>query len=346
MKKKLLLIGSDTIHVYNYYKLIKTYFDDILVITDKQREAFNYENVVTANFSIKSIQPHFSTSKFIEEKIESFKPTIIHVHQANSYAYYTIKALKNRNIPMVITAWGSDVLYTPHLGKLYKKMTKYCLDPRFKFTSDSLYMAYEMQKLSAKGNLDITIANFGINVLDVQHKKENMIYSNRLHKKFYRINKIIDAFFQFSKTQNEKWKLVIAATGDETDNLKKLVQDYGIADQVDFVGFLDAAKNSEYYAKSKYYVSVPESDGTAISLLEAMYLGCIPVVANLPANYEWIIDQVNGVIVDNLNSNFLTRALKIDEEFASKFNRNLILQKGTKDVNKKLFIDIYENLLK
>lgn len=346
MKRKLLLIGSDTIHVFNYYNLIKSYFDEILVITDKLRDSFNYENVVTANFSIKSIQPHLSTSKFIEEKINNFTPSIIHIHQANSYAYYSIKALKNKNIPVVITAWGSDVLYTPHLGKIYRKMTEFCLDPRFKFTSDSLYMAYEMQKLSVKGNLDISIANFGINVLDVNHEKENLIYSNRLHKKFYRIDKIIDAFHKFSKKQQEKWKLVIAATGDETENLKQQVQNYGITDQVDFVGFLDAAKNSEYYAKAKYYVSVPESDGTAISLLEAMYLGCIPIVANLPANYEWIINQVNGIIVDNLNSNFLAKALSIDTKFASDFNRNLIAQKGTKEVNRKIFIDIYDNLLK
>ena len=66
------MIGSDTIHVFNYYNLIKSYFDEILVITDKLRDSFNYENVVTANFSIKSIQPHLSTSKFIEEKINNF----------------------------------------------------------------------------------------------------------------------------------------------------------------------------------------------------------------------------------------------------------------------------------
>ena len=35
--KKLMIIGSNSIHVYNYINLVKDYFDEILLITNKKR---------------------------------------------------------------------------------------------------------------------------------------------------------------------------------------------------------------------------------------------------------------------------------------------------------------------
>jgi len=34
--KKLLLIGSNSVHTFNYIDLIKEYFDEILLLTNKQ----------------------------------------------------------------------------------------------------------------------------------------------------------------------------------------------------------------------------------------------------------------------------------------------------------------------
>jgi glycosyltransferase involved in cell wall biosynthesis len=99
------------------------------------------------------------------------------------------------------------------------------------------------------------------------------------------------------------------------------------------------------YAKSKIWVSIPESDATSISLLEAMSLGCIPVVVDLPANREWIEHQKNGIIVQNIDANFLEEALSLNMEAAAVINEQIIREKGTKEVNKALFVQIYNQLL-
>ena len=62
-------------------------------------------------------------------------------------------------------------------------MVRYCIKKSNALTADAIYIAKRMQELSSK-KIDITIANFGIDIPDrIQTEKENIIYSNRLHKR-------------------------------------------------------------------------------------------------------------------------------------------------------------------
>jgi glycosyltransferase involved in cell wall biosynthesis len=49
--------------------------------------------------------------------------------------------------------------------------------------------------------------------------------------------------------------------------------------------------------KTDVYVSTSLSDGTSVSLLEAMASGAFPVVTDIAANKEWIADGINGFLV-------------------------------------------------
>lgn len=345
--KKLLLVGSNSIHTYNYLNLIVGFFSNILFITDNAPEKPNDFDFVLTDFSIRNpINAHKSIN-FIKKRIAEFKPDIIHIHQAGTNAYLALKASKKFKIPTIVTAWGGDILDVPDYNFLYKKLTKYVLKNAGYFTSDSLFMASKMQHLAFPNTLDITIANFGINIEKLDLPKENLIFSNRLHKKMYRIDEIIKSFKRFiTNKKHENWKLVIAGEGDETSKLKQLATELEIDDKVEFVGWLDKTYNNEYYFRSKIFVSIPTSDATSISLLEALAAGCIPVLSNLPANLEWVVDGLNGVIVDNLNNNFIEQALELDYNKVKDINSYIIEKKATKEVNRKKFIELYNRVLK
>lgn len=339
--KKLLLVGSQTIHTYNYLELVQDYFDDILLITDHRREGYTYRTVeCDFSLSLKNIR---STVKEIRRQILDFQPSVIHIHQANSFAFYTLLANKSLNIPTILTAWGSDILLNPRRNILLKAMTRFNLIKADFLTSDSVYMAEEMKKLVPSLH-EILIANFGIGIDPIPVEKENIIYSNRLHKKLYRIDKIIAAFHAFQQN-NKEWKLVIAATGEETENLKKQVSELGIEHKVEFAGWVDKVQNQQYYSLSKIWVSIPESDATSISLLEAMISRCIPVVSDLPANHEWIEDNKNGVIATNVEEDFIQRALLIDYNKAVEINVQRIEKDGTKEANREKFLKLYQSII-
>jgi glycosyltransferase involved in cell wall biosynthesis len=222
-------------------------------------------------------------------------------------------------------------------------MVQYVLNQGDLFTADAQFLSDEMQRLAPK-KIEISIANFGINVEKIPVKKDNIIYSNRLHKPLYRIDKIIIAFSKFVH-QHSDWRLVVAATGPETENLLQLCKTLDIESKVEFLGWVDAKTNSENYAKAKIWVSIPESDATSISLLEAMSLGCIPVVNNLPANKEWIENGKNGVVVENVVFDFFPDALLLNPDSVFEINREIIECKGTKEANKKIFYQIYDKIL-
>jgi glycosyltransferase involved in cell wall biosynthesis len=341
--KKLLIIGSNSVHTFNYIELISGYFDDVLLVTNKQNPESTIPQV-TADFHY-NFTSFLATPKKIREVVDNYKPTHIHVQQANSYAFFTARALgKGQN--MYLTAWGSDILLLPKKNFFWKKIVQYSLNRFSFFTADSQEVADEITKLIPVEN-PVLVANFGIEIHDVSSKKENILYSNRLHKPLYRVNKVIEAFYRFLQTNpSENWNLVIGAVGTETDKLKEMVAELGIENQVEFIGWVDAETNRNYYAKSKFWISLPESDATSISLLEAMAYDCVPIVSDLPSNKEWIKNGENGFIVQDLEKEFLSDMLIVNLEKAININKERILKDGTKEANRKKFIHLYEQVSK
>ena len=340
--KKLLLIAPDSIHTFNFLQLIEGSFEEVFLITSGKSFDYKVKNEILY-FGLRNPFKWFTTINQIKNIYSKFKPDLVHVHQANSFAFYSLHALKKRYVPLILTAWGSDILLNSQRGFPLANILKYNLSHADFFTSDSKYMASKMVQI-ANRKLDITIANFGFVPYPVECQKENIIYSNRSHTPLYRINSIIQSFHLFIK-KSTGWKLVIAGHGKDTELLKKLCLDLNIEDKVLFVGFVNSKENAVWYQRSKIFVSVPESDATSISLLEAMYYGCIPVLSDLPANHEWVTDGYNGCIVNNLDSEFITPALSLNPVTVQTINQKFMNEAGTNSANKKIFIDLYHRVL-
>ena len=62
-----------------------------------------------------------------------------------------------------------------------------------------------------------------------------------------------------------------------------------------FVGRLDAAAQAREYDRARWYLSLPTSDSVAVSVLEAMAHGCVPVLSDVAANHELVRDGDNGL---------------------------------------------------
>src|SRR4029079_18568827 len=62
-------------------------------------------------------------------------------------------------------------------------------------------------------------------------------------------------------------------------------------------------------AAAQVYVSVPDSDSLALSTMEAMAVGALPVVSDLPSQ-TWIEDGENGLRVPLRDVDALAAALK------------------------------------
>lgn len=228
--------------------------------------------------------------------IKKVKPQFINAHYLTSHGAIIaiLKTLKLTKSKTIFSAWGSDILVTPFKSNAYKKITKFILKKGDIITSDSEYMSKIIRDLGGK---KIETFPFGLPKLPtvmIEEKDENLFFSNRSLEDNYNIDKIILLFSEICKTQ--KAKLVIANSGKNLEKCTLLAQKLGISDNVDFVGFLTSEEQNNYYKKAQFFFSIPTSDATSVSLLEAMAYGAIPILSDIPANEEWVTNNENGII--------------------------------------------------
>jgi glycosyltransferase involved in cell wall biosynthesis len=338
---KILIIGSNSIHVSSFVTGLSKKESDLYLLTEDKCSFKEIKAEKIVDF--RKLNP-FSILKnyFILKKyIVNLRPDVIHIHQLNRLAFFVTLVASKLKVPVVSTAWGSDVLLIPFKNSFFKFLTTKTIQRSNFITADASVMIDAMNKLE-KSNSKYILLQYGIEMVE-EKEKLNVVYSNRLHKSLYRIDQIILYFKQFVD-KNTDWKLVIAGSGDETEILKQIVKDNNLENSVEFVGWLNSNENKDWYSKSKIYISIPESDGTSVSVLEAMSAGCIPVLSDLPVSHEWIRDSINGVI-EKENSNPLEKALLIDYEKMKINNKELVLQKASRVNSIEKFFQLYQQLI-
>lgn len=337
---KVLVVGSNSVHLSSYLKALSA---EAIVPDFLAEEPCGFEGVreeIIVSFRRLNPLSIFAANRALRSALKRLCPDVVHIHQVNRLAYFVARQCKSLGIPVVTTAWGSDVLVIPEQNRFYRFLVRKTLERSQIVTADSLEMITAMQRLHAEPGKYVHL-QYGIDLVS-PGIKEKIVYSNRLHKKLYRIDRIVEYMEGFLQEYPD-WKLVIGATGSETEALKEMVQQKRMTASVDFVGWLEKQANQDWYARSAIYISIPGHDGTAVSLLEAMSAGCVPVVPDLRVSHEWIEDGVNGVI-EKEGKNPLLEAVKIDMEKCAAINRTKVEQKAGRDRCTKIFTEFYHTL--
>jgi len=91
-------------------------------------------------------------------------------------------------------------------------------------------------------------------------------------------------------------KFIIAGTGSQESQLKRLAQKLDIEKQVNFVGLVPNEDVVSLMEKASVYVSTATADGTSIALLEAMAAGLIPIATDIEANRQLIHHEKDGFL--------------------------------------------------
>lgn len=333
---KILQVGSKSVHVSSFISALKNIESEIYLLSEEPCE---FEGVIKNYIiSFRQLNPLqiLKNNRAIKNLLEKLNPDVIHIHQVNRSAFFVARIAKKMNVRVVTTAWGSDVLLIPKKNFFFKHIVKKTLLNSDVVTADSQEMIESMKTLVNQDKY--VLLQYGIDPIK-SAAKEKIIYSNRLHEPLYRIDQIITYFAAFSK-ENPEWKLVIAGTGSETMKLQELTKNLELESKIKFVGWLQKEQNRSWYAKSFIYISIPQSDGTSVSVLEAMSAGCIPIVSDLPVSHEWIQSGINGII-ENQEKNPLFEVLKMNQEDCALTNSKMIQEKATRNASLKKFIQLY-----
>jgi L-malate glycosyltransferase len=223
------------------------------------------------------------------------KPDLIHAGPIQSAAL--LVALSGFR-PLVSMSWGYDLLRDAELDALSRWATRYALRRSDLMIGDCDIVR---QKAILFGMLNERVVTFPWGI-DLEHfrpvEKKDLnsqftLISTRNWEPIYGVDVIANAFVRVV-CECPKLRLVMLGSGSMDVQLRKIFREAGVSDRVNFVGQVSYADLPDYYRSADVYLSASHSDGTSISLLEAMACGCPVLVSDIPGNREWIQPGENG----------------------------------------------------
>lgn len=238
--------------------------------------------------------------------IKKIKPEIVHAHNVILGGFY---ATRLRFHPLVVTAWGTDVLIAPRKSFILKKIAKLVLKRADILTCDGRNTEKAMIRLGAEVQ-KIKIIYFGIDTKKNTPEKRDESLRERLNiknacsvislrsfKPIYNIETLIYAI-PLVLNQNSNVKFILAGTGEQELKLKDLAVKLGVEKNVIFTGNLTEEEIPIYLASSDLYVSTSLSDsGLAASTGEAMACGLPVISTEVGAIHDWLTEGEGGFII-------------------------------------------------
>lgn len=225
--------------------------------------------------------------------IRALAPDIVHAHYITSYGMWGAACGRR---PLVLTAWGSDILVTPRRNIVLKALTGWTLRRASLITADSRDVLAEIRDYGPCAALQEVFWGADTERFRPHEGLRNPgfhVASMRAWEPNYCIDVIVRAFAQFVAARPASAAMLhLFGGGSQAASLRELVSHLGMARQVVWHGWLAPQVLADSLAVCDLSVTVPESDATSVSLLESMACGLPVIASDLPANRQWL--GVNG----------------------------------------------------
>jgi glycosyltransferase involved in cell wall biosynthesis len=293
--------------------------------------------------------------------IKKVKPDLVHGCYALKYGFYG--ALSGFH-PFLLIAWGSDILVGPRNSLLLRKIARYAIKKADMVYCDSITVKKGILSIAPYPEEEIVVfPQLGVDTSIFNPHNDASIIRSRLgweDKKIlimtrllypvYGIEYFLQALAEVFAAVPEA-RAIIGGIGPLDQELKNMAMRLGIKDRISFEGWIKYEDIPKYLNSSTVYVSTSLSDGTSISLLEAIACGLPVVVTDVPSNLEWIQDGFNGFVVPRGETKELAQrliAILTNDELREKFRERNLTQYKNKidlDMNFNRLIAVYKKLI-
>lgn len=194
---------------------------------------------------------------------------------------------------LVSMSWGYDLLIDAQRSRWMTWLTRFTLKRSAALLGD----CETIRQLAMNFGMDperIVTFPWGV---DLSHfspdrrgagKGEGFTFlSTRSWEPIYGIDLIAKAFGEVGR-HYPSTHLILLGNGSQASTLQKILSQAGVLEQVSMPGQIGFQELPRYYRLADIYVSASYSDGTSISMLEAMACGRPVIVSDLPGNREWV----------------------------------------------------------
>ncbi|MBI3160582.1 MAG: glycosyltransferase family 4 protein [Chloroflexi bacterium] len=103
---------------------------------------------------------------------------------------------------------------------------------------------------------------------------------------------VVARAFALAARQRDDLRLVMLGNGSLAGRIKQVLMGAGVIDWVRFAGQVSLSELPDIYRAADLYVSASHSDGSSVSLMEALACGVPALVSDIPGNREWVTPEV------------------------------------------------------
>ena len=283
--------------------------------------------------------------------IARLRPDVIHVFYATSYG---LVASMIPGPPVVLSPMGSDLLISANHSRLFSLMVRRAIRRADSILSVAPHMTAKLIDFGASPSRIHTFPR-GVDLDRFSFKPRNaasgglVVLSNRKMEKVYNIEQLIRAA-SIVLAEHPGVSFRFYGDGSMHDELIALAESLGPSEQVRFCGTVDHDRVPSTLEQADIYVSCSRSDGTSVSLLEAMASGLYPIVSDIEANRAWIRDRENGLLFRLDDPSSLADAIRVIVSTGVpaavlEANRRLVQERADWGTNMPRIRDLYRELL-
>ncbi len=283
---RLCLLGAATsIHLRRWATEMAARGFEVSVITAAPHDIPGLQPIVLP--PVRRAADWFARVPEVRRHLERLAPDLVHAHYITSYGM--LGACGGQR-PLVLSAWGSDILVSPRESRVVHAITGAVLRRAALITADSDDVIDAIAAYGPRGRIVEVLPGADMRHFHPRPAPERNagfhVASLRTWEPNYRIALIVRAFARLRA--GGPAMLHLFGGGADEAALRALVDELGVAADVVWHGWLAPAELAARLAACQVSVSVPASDATSVSLLESMACGLPVVVSDLPANRQWV----------------------------------------------------------
>jgi glycosyltransferase involved in cell wall biosynthesis len=203
--------------------------------------------------------------------------------------------------PLVAMSWGSDLLVDARSSAQLERVTRYTLGQAAGLLGDCRAVREAARSFAPFDDNQVCLIPWGLEHPMKWAERTNrqtlrqrlgwmdctILLSVRSWEPVYGIEVLVRAFARVSRTRPEL-KLLLLGDGSLATRIHGLIHEEGLESRIYAPGRVAQAELSPYYQAADLYVSSALSDGTSVSLLEAMAHRLPVLAAGAHGNLEWI----------------------------------------------------------
>ncbi len=245
----------------------------------------------------------------LKRVIRQVKPDLIHAGPIQSAAL--LAALSGFQ-PLVSMSWGSDLLKDADKNWRMRQITRFTLRHSRVLVGDCEAVR---QKAIAFGfpSVRIVIFPWGVDLdqyapgpadIDTHLPGQFTLLSLRSWQPVYGVDMVARAFIQAASLA-PNLHLLLLGTGAMAAQIHAMLEGSPVISQVSFGGQVSQKDLPRFYRSANLYISASHSDGSSVSLMEALACGCPVLVSDIPGNREWITPDREGWLFPDGDANAL-----------------------------------------